>query len=136
MPPLLVRQYAYLDAETQCHSDVLLCIISYLKKVGLLGSKITVLDYEKSGTRSGLEAVERLTVQSKKLKVCMWIRTVHAHIRIHSSITQLSTLTCIFMYLLTMDPELLAVAPSGFLATTLTLLASYWSYSLLLAELL
>ena len=41
-----------------------------------LGSKFTVLDYEKSGTRSGLEAVERLTVQSKKLKVCMLICTV------------------------------------------------------------
>ena len=30
--PLLVGQYAYLDAETQYHSDVLLCIISYMKK--------------------------------------------------------------------------------------------------------
>ena len=48
-----------------------------------LGSKFTVLDYEKSGTRSGLEAVERLTVQSKKLKVCMWICTVHAHIYVY-----------------------------------------------------
>ena len=48
-----------------------------------LGSKFTVLDYEKSGTRSGLEAVERLTVQSKKLKVCMLICTVHAHIYVY-----------------------------------------------------
>lgn len=39
-----------------------------------LGSKFTVLDYEKSGSRSGLEAVERLTVQSEKLKVCMHVR--------------------------------------------------------------
>ena len=100
-----------------------------------LGSKFTVLDYEKSGTRSGLEAVERLTVQSKKLKVCMLICTVHAHIRISSSITQLSSLASIFMYLLTMEPELLTLAPSGYTATTLTLLASYWSYSLLLPEL-
>ena len=100
-----------------------------------LGSKFTVLDYEKSGARSGLEAVERLTVHSKKLKVCMWMRTVHAHISIHSSITQLSSLTCIFMYLLTMEPELLTLASSGYSATTLTLLACYWSYSLHLPEL-
>ena len=39
------------------------------------------------------------------------------------------------MYLLTMDPELLTLASSVYSATTLTLLACYWSYSLLLAEL-
>ena len=34
-----------------------------------LGSRFTVLDYEKSGSRSGVEAVEKLTKQSEKLKV-------------------------------------------------------------------
>ena len=36
-----------------------------------LGSRFTVLDYEKSGSRSGVEAVEKLTAQSEKLKVCI-----------------------------------------------------------------
>ena len=80
MPPLLVM-YAYLDAETQCYSDVLLCIISYMKKVGLLGSKITVLDYEKSGTRSGLKAVERLTVSPRNSNyACGYILYMHIYV--------------------------------------------------------
>lgn len=65
-----------------------------------LGSRFTVLDYEKSGSRSGVEAVEKLTKQTDKLKVspfvhsliylqcavdlsvcvCTWVLQSHCHI--------------------------------------------------------